>query len=270
QMAKPEGLRRGQFVHGVLPSIRGHQCDQWRSTAVDVVAGAFTNSRYENQDTGGNAIDSSLNEGGLGDVTANMYYRLFREGETRPDVVWNFGVTAPTGKDPYGISTRIVDTDNSGDNLTVPNELPTGDGVWSVSTGLSFLKTVDPAIIFANIGYTHNIEESFDNISSGQQTVSGDVDLGDSVRFGFGTAFALNERFSLSMSLSYQHAFETEISTEGGPKRTVVGSSANAASVNFGATYGLTDSTSIVTSVGVGLTDDAPDFTLNFRMPFQI
>uniref|UniRef100_UPI001F09FE2D LysR substrate-binding domain-containing protein n=1 Tax=Halomonas faecis TaxID=1562110 RepID=UPI001F09FE2D len=42
QMAKPEGLRRGQFVHGVLPSIRGHQCDQWRSTAVDVVAGAFT------------------------------------------------------------------------------------------------------------------------------------------------------------------------------------------------------------------------------------
>ncbi|RUA22626.1 hypothetical protein DSL92_04925 [Billgrantia gudaonensis] len=71
------------------------------------------------------------------------------------------------------------------------------------------------------------------------------------------------------MSFTYQHAFETKVKADGA-EQNLIGSSANAASVNFGATYGLTSSTSVVTSVGIGLTDDAPDFTLDFRIPFQI
>ncbi|BBI61458.1 hypothetical protein HSBAA_27640 [Vreelandella sulfidaeris] len=88
-----------------------------------------------------------------------------------------------------------------------------------MSSGLSFLKTVDPAIIFANIGYTHNIKRSFDDIGSSEEDVPGEVNLGDSIRLGFGTAFALNERFSLSMSFTHQHAFETKVTTDGGLNR---------------------------------------------------
>ncbi|MGM0782531.1 MAG: transporter [Pseudomonadota bacterium] len=232
----------------------------------------YRSTHYETIGAGGatgSSVEETVSEGGLGDISAGLYYRLLPETESRPDIVWNFSVRAPTGKHPYDIGRITVDLDGT-ENLTVPSELPTGNGVWGVSTGFSLLKTIDPAIIFANIGYTHNIEESFDDISSDDDKVPGKVNLGDSVRFGFGTAFALNERFSLSMSLSYQHAFETEITQDGGPSENIIGSSANSASVNFGATYGLTDSTSIVTSVGVGLTDDAPDFTLDFRIPFQI
>lgn len=232
----------------------------------------YRNSRYE---TGGAGnpdapVDATVEQGRLGDVSAGLYYRVLPEAEVRPDVVWNLSVRAPTGKHPYDIRTTTIDRgDGELENLTVPKDLPSGNGVWGVSTGLSFLKTVDPAIIFANVGYTHNIERSFDDISSGEEAVPGDVNLGDTISMGFGTAFALNQRFSLSMSLSHQHSFETKI-TSGGREQEVIGSGANAASVNFGATYGLTDSTSIVTNVGVGMTDDAPDLTLDFRLPFQM
>lgn len=236
----------------------------------------YRSSHYETIGAGGatgGLVEETVSQGDLGDISAGLYYRLLPEAEVRPDVVWNFSVRAPTGKHPYNIrtNTRIVDAgEGETENLSVPTNLPTGNGVWGVSTGLSFLKTVDPAIIFANIGYTHNIKRSFDDISSNDQVVPGEVDLGNNIRLGFGTAFALSERFSLSMSFTHQHALETKVTADGGPEQSVIGSSANAASVNFGATYGLSDSTSIVSSVGIGLTDDAPDFTLNFRMPFQI
>ncbi|SDK76553.1 Putative MetA-pathway of phenol degradation [Franzmannia pantelleriensis] len=231
----------------------------------------YRSSNYQTIGADGSTEDSvetSVSEGGIGDVSATMFYRMLPETNSRPDIVWNLGVRAPTGKDPYGIPTREV-VDGSEGNLQVPTELPTGNGVWGVSTGFSFLKTLDPAIVFANVGYTHNIERSFDNISSGEDTVSADIDLGDSYRFGFGTAFALNERFSLSMSYSHQYSQKSRI-TQDGESRSIVGSDATAGSVNFGATYGLNNNTSVITNVSVGLTDDAPDLVLSFRMPFQL
>lgn len=210
--------------------------------------------------------ESSVDDADLGDISASLSYRLFPETQSRPDVVLNVGVRAPTGSDPYGISTR-EDPDNT--NLTVPTELPTGNGVWAVTTGASFLKTLDPAIVFANLGYTYNIEESFDDISAASGKTPGDVKLGDSIRAGFGTAFALNERLSLSLSYSHEYIQQSE-TTQDGVTSKVVGSDANVGVFSIGGTYALNDSTSVVTSLGIGLTDDASDISLTFRMPFQL
>lgn len=220
--------------------------------------------------------ERSVNDTGLGDISASLSYRLLPETQTRPDVVLNLGVRAPTGTDPYGISTHTdtikIDEDNDGNdvntNLTVPTELPTGNGVWAVTTGASLLKTLDPAIVFTNLGYTYNIEESFDDISASDGQQPGKVKLGDSIRAGFGTAFALNERLSLSLSYSHEYIQKSE-TTQGGKSNKVVGSDANVGVFNLGGTYALSDRTSVVTSLGLGLTDDASDISLTFRMPFQ-
>lgn len=231
----------------------------YRSTTYQSVGAGGATDRY---------IEENVTQGGLGDVRGSLYYRLLPETTTRPDVVWNLGVRAPTGKHPYGIGTREVE--GSEGNLTVPEELPTGNGVWGVSTGLSVLKTLDPAIVFANLGYTYNFEKSFSDISSDPGDHPGRIDLGDALRFGFGTAFALNPRFSLSISYSHQHAFESKRTFEGESRETLTGSGATSGAVNLGATYAMSDTTSIVTNVGIGMTDDAPDITLTFRMPFQM
>lgn len=219
--------------------------------------------------------ERSVDDAGLGDISASLSYRLLPETQTRPDVVVNMGVRAPTGTDPYGIPTRTekfssqnADGEERNTNLTVPAELPTGNGVWAVTAGASVLKTLDPAIVFANLGYTYNIEESFDDISASDGQQPGKVDLGDSIRAGFGTAFALNERLSLSLSYSHEYIQKSE-TTQGGVSNEVIGSDASVGVFSLGGTYALNDSTSVVTSLGIGLTDDASDISLTFRMPFQ-
>ncbi|MCZ7655224.1 MAG: hypothetical protein M5R42_14585, partial [Rhodocyclaceae bacterium] len=70
-------------------------------------------------------------------------------------------------------------------------KLPTGNGIWTTSFGLSFLKTTDPAVLFANVGYNYNMARSFNDISStaGVRT-PGDIKLGDSFQWGAGLALA--------------------------------------------------------------------------------
>ncbi|APE30154.1 hypothetical protein BOX17_03825 [Halomonas aestuarii] len=209
--------------------------------------------------------ETSVDEADLGDISLSLSYRLLPETQSRPDLVWNLGVRAPTGTDPYGVDVR----EDPNSNLNVPTELPTGNGVWGVNTGVSVLKTLDPAIVFANLGYTYNFEESFDDISASEGNQPGDVKLGDTIRAGFGTAFALKESLSLSLSYSHEYIQKSE-TTQDGVTNKVIGSDASVGVLNLGGTYALSDSTSIVTSLGVGLTDDASDISLTFRMPFQM
>lgn len=237
----------------------------YRSSTYQSIGGDFSTE---------NNIESTVDEAGLGDISASLSYRLLPETVERPDVVVSLGVRAPTGKDPYGISLRQVHVgpDGGGDesgNLNLPDELPTGNGVWAVNAGVSLLKTLDPAIVFTNFGYTYNIKESFNDISAETGNQPGEVKLGDSFRAGFGTAFALNERLSLSLSYSHEYIQKSEVTHRGGSTNRVVGSDANVGVFSIGGTYALSDSTAIVANLGIGLTDDASDISLTFRMPFQ-
>ena len=54
------------------------------------------------------------------------------------------------------------------------------------------------------------------------------------------------------------------------PWTKVVGSDANAATFNFGVTYALDKRTTLVTMLGIGLTPDAPDFSLTFKVPYML
>lgn len=202
-----------------------------------------------------------------GDVNAGVFYRLIQESENRPDTVVSLRVKAPTGTSPYGI--KFIDTPNSGGNLKVPEKLPTGNGVWSISAGVSFIKTVDPAILFANLGYTHHLQRSFSDISSDPNTVTpGSVKLGDQFSMGAGFAFALNERMSLSTSYSHRFARKARIRSDNQGWQTVTGSDSSAGVLNFGVTYALTDRRSMIFNLGIGVTSDAPDVTIGVKFPF--
>lgn len=200
----------------------------------------------------------------LGDISAGFYYQLFKETQTRPDIVWNVRLKAPTGTNPYGV--KLENVQGSGGNLKVPSELSSGNGVWAASTGLSFVKTLDPAIVFASANYFYNFPRHFNDISSEANTTApGDIKLGDSFQYGLGTAFALNERMSLSMSFTQRFTAKSQSKLDGQDWQTIVGSDANSAMMNFGATYALNDRESVVVNVGAGLTPDAPNATLGVK-----
>jgi len=214
--------------------------------------------------------EASVDDSNLGDISLGLSYHLLAETRDRPDVVLNVSVTAPTGKEPYGID-LIADPDGDNTNLHIPDELPTGSGVWALSTGLSFLTTTDPAILFANIAYTYYFEEGFSDLGSspGAPNQPGEVKLGDSIQIGLGIAFAINERTSYSMSFTQRFFDEAEITPKGGRTQKVTGSDASVGTFDVGVTYALTDRLSLVTNLGLGLTNDSSDYKFSFRFPYR-
>ena len=202
----------------------------------------------------------------IGDVNFGVAYKFLDESVNTPDAVFSVRVKAPTGKDPFGIK-LVRSTENT--NLFAPEDLPTGNGVWSISPAISLVKTFDPAVLFASLSYTHNLEESFDDISSTQNLKQpGKVKLGDSFQIGAGVAFALNEKMSMSFSVSDLIQKKSKLKEDGGDWQTVTTSDANAGYFNIGMTVAATDNLTIVPNLSIGLTDDAPDFTFSLKFPY--
>ncbi len=156
----------------------------------------YRETTYQSAGAGGSSAqisEATVNTGPrLGDVSAGISYKFLG----RPDAVLSLRVKAPTGVEPYGIKLDPVPGNN---NLNVPEDLPTGNGVWSVTPGIALVKTMDPAVVFGNLSYTYNLKESFDDISPQRGAkVPGEVRLGNWFQLGVGVAFALNERASMS------------------------------------------------------------------------
>ncbi|PWK86621.1 transporter [Fulvimonas soli] len=218
--------------------------------------------------------EESNSGSGLGDIALSANYKLFAENGRRPDTVLTFGLTAPTGREPYGIDWVVPGTNGqtSADDgrFAVPDKQPTGNGVWQASLGVSAVKTMDPAIIFANLGYIHSFAHSFGDIDTDPQTrTPGRVDLRDSYYFGAGVALAFNERTSLSLSFSDKFSQKAQLRAQGAPGWTrVIGSDANAATFNMGFTYAMSQHTTLVTMLGIGLTPDAANYSLTFKIPY--
>lgn len=202
----------------------------------------------------------------IGDVNVGVAYKFLDESENWPDAVLTLRVKAPTGKDPYGI--KLVE-DPTNNNLSVPESLPTGNGVWAITPGISLVKTFDPAVLFASLSYTYNMQDSFSDISPQVNSkVKGDVKLGDSWQIGGGIAFALNERMSMSFSVTDQFASKSKIKPDGGDWQSITNSDYNAANFNIGLTFAATDNLTIVPNLSIGLTEDAPDFSFSLKFPY--
>ncbi|GGK84490.1 transporter [Amphritea balenae] len=214
-------------------------------------------------------LEERVEEANIGDIGLTSAYKLFSETENRPDIVWNLSIKAPTGSDPYGTPTITITDPDTSEQLTYPEELPTGSGLWSISNSLSFVKTADPAILFANLGYTYNVEGSFRDISASDGNQPGDVQLGDSIFYGLGMAFAMSERMSMSFSLSQRISQKSQTRLDGESWSKIIGSDGNAATFNTGLTYALTENLSMSTSLGIGLTPDAPDFSIGIKFPYR-
>jgi len=230
----------------------------------------YRESTYSSGGAGGAAGVSSdgtvTRDPTIGDVNFGVAYKFIDESENWPDAVATLRVKAPTGKDPYGI--KLIQVAGN-DNLAVPEDLPTGNGVWAITPGISLVKTFDSAVLFGSLSYTYNMEDSFSDISPTVNTkVPGDVKLGDSWQIGGGIAFALNEKMSMSFSVTDQFSRKSKIKPDGGDWQSITNSDYNAANFNIGMTFAASNNLTIVPNLSIGLTDDAPDFSFSLKFPY--
>ena len=217
----------------------------------------------------GQLTEARVKESAQGDASAGISWQVGRELRAGADVVASLRLRMPTGETPFGIPTRIVaDVNGELTSLKVPTRLPTGNGFYTFQPGISILKTYDPIVLFANASYSISPARHFDDISAGSG-VPGSVKLGNTTTIGFGMILAMNDTSAFSVGYTMLTTRGTKTRVDGQEWVRVVGSEGNAAILSLGVTHALTPKLSMVTSLGVGLTNDSPNYTFGIRFPYR-
>jgi hypothetical protein len=142
-------------------------------------------------------------------------------------------------------------------------ELPTGSGFEAIQPGVTFLFPSDPAVFFGGVAYLYNFGR---DVGNGY----GVVDPGSVIDINLGMGLALNE--VATFSIGYQHSVVgvteqrvtddvTNVLAETG--RLQLGT------MRFGVAYLLGPNLSMNLSLGIGVTDDSPDFEATLRLPYR-
>ena len=132
------------------------------------------------------------NDGGFGDLTFGGTF-LLREGDQCcSDIVWTNACTAPTGLDPFAPVTGI------------PNAPSLGNGTWSLSSTLLFIRTYDPLVVFYGFG----TRQHFDRDINGQR-----FEAGQEYNYQMGVGFAVNSK--VTFSTRFNGAYVTEARLDG-------------------------------------------------------
>lgn len=225
-------------------------------------------------------IDDS-NGKGLGDIEGSINYQIRASDHGFDYWVANLQIKSRTGTDIFEIqrnndnamsgTSTGTGTGNSGtgpgsnDEQEDPTRLvlteqPTGSGFWSLQPGLTYIHQSDPAVIYGSISYLWNEKRAIGD------EFGGTIDPGDALGFGFGMGLSLND--SASFTLGYSHSIV---------KRTRIENSSSSLEPSFsriqvgtlklGFAQRLSKTLSARFSLGVGVTDAAPDLQLTIGFP---
>lgn len=150
------------------------------------------------------------------------------------------------------------------DETGLQTELPTGSGFQGLQAGATFLYPSDPAVFFGGAAYTYNFAR---DVGHG----FGRVRPGSVVDLNAGMGLALNER--ASFSIGYQHSIVGSMQQRDPEEVARVLARTGRlqlGTMRFGLGYRLTSKTNLNVSLGIGVTDDTPDFELTVRFPYSL
>lgn len=193
----------------------------------------------------------------FGDVSFGWQWQPFRSGGGAATKIISGSATMPTGRSPYKIdSTR---------------EISTGSGGYALSTGLNLSKPIDPLVTFGSINYTHNFDISGLNYKTGTQGEAGiyleEVQPGDTFSYSMGLGYSLSYKVSLTLSYQYTYLMKTRYKWVG--TDDVTSESSMSSVFNIGTRWNITPQRSLNVKLGVGLTNNDPDFSVSVRVPFE-
>lgn len=210
----------------------------------------------------GSAVDETFNTNGngVGDVEFGFRYQLNDPMDGGPYYIAGLKAIAPTGKGPF-------DVEYGSDGLQT--EIPTGSGFWAIQPSLGVVIPSDPAVFYGRLAYQWNIKKKFDEtipVSGGGVASVGTVDPGDVVSFNFGMGFGINEKASFSIGYDHNIVLKSKIENEVPADASTV----QVGSLVFGFSYKVSSKQTANISLGVGVTDDAPDVQLTLRAPYSM
>lgn len=193
---------------------------------------------------------SNISGEDIGDIEIAGRYQITDGQGGWPFLIGNLRFKSTTGKDPFEVP---LDPDTG-----LQTELPTGSGFYALQPSLTAILPSDPVVLYGSVGYLYNMKRDI----GGRY---GEIDPGDSISASFGMGFSVNERTSFSLGYSHNYVFETEQNGETVPNSDKL----QIGSLQTGFGYRLDDHWSLNLNVDAGLTDDAPDVRVMFRVPYS-
>jgi hypothetical protein len=178
---------------------------------------------------------------GLGDVQVALSHQFLRESRYAPDVLGEVRWKSNTGDDAFGNDKN--------------SSLSLGTGFNALSAGVTAVKSYDPIVFLAKFAYTENFEDRKQGFN---------IDPGSEYAFAVGTILAAGPGVSLRTSMTMSFSDETKVDG-----KKVAGSDAVQGILQFGAAASVSERTLLDFSVGVGVTDDAPDVGLRFATAYR-
>ncbi|EDM47817.1 hypothetical protein [Marinobacter algicola] len=200
--------------------------------------------KYDTQD--------ELNIYDFGDISATARWQPFAyvPGKMSTTVFGTF--TTKTGVSPYEID--------------IGEQLSTGSGYYSVAGGVSFSKVLDPVVVFGSTSATYNLPERDLQQVRGARVLQ-ELEPGFGLSGSAGFAYSLSYDISLSVSAQLSYSDQTILSFSDGTQAVAQDQMSGFLSMSLGTR--VSDTTIVNTSLGIGLTEDAPDFSLGVSLPIR-
>ena len=149
--------------------------------------------RYIEDTRSTETMETSTSDAGIGDVEAAIFYQPLRERGWVPDVIVGVRGKSITGQDPFGGSAT---------------DLPLGTGFYSITGTITAVKSADPAVIFASIIYTHNLDRTVRLL--GSHEFETEINPGNSIGYNLGVALALSIDLAISFRFEQRFVSSTE------------------------------------------------------------
>jgi hypothetical protein len=202
------------------------------SAQVDVTLPYVYNQTEERDRVPSTVFDvDSQTRSGFGDISFSYTQGLRQEGGGLPSVLASVSWDTDTGQEVDGTSV--------------------GSGFQELGVDLTATLGQDPLVFSGRIGYEHSLEKN-------------NIQPGDTFSFDAGAFLAVNPQTSFQFGFSVSHQQEVEVSGT-----AIDGSDQLAASLALGVATVLRRNVLLATTLGVGLTEDAPDFTVSVSLPLS-
>lgn len=188
---------------------------------------------------------------GLGDISLGARWEPFPLKQGRLPLVLFGNLSTKTGDSPYEIGL---------------DELSTGKGYYSVGVGASTRKYIDPVVLFASASANYGFKETGLNQARGSRTLTS-FDPGISGGFSFGFAYSFN--YDVSLTMSYQQSFNMDAEFQFKDGESYQSPDQSSAMLSFALGVRVSPETIVNGTVGIGLTEDAPDVSLGLSFPLD-
>lgn len=189
----------------------------------------------------------------IGDVSATARWQplAYVPGKISTTLFGTF--TSKTGTSPYEID--------------VNRQLSSGSGYYTLSGGASASKVLDPVVLFGSMSLAYNLPATDLQQVRGARLLE-EVEPGFGLSGSAGFAYSLSYDISLSISAQLSYSDETVLTFSNGEQAVAQDQMSGFLSMSLGTR--ISDTTIVNTSLGIGLTEDAPDFSLGVSLPINI